>query len=119
MDKKPMPDPAEGEVRLTRRAFVGGGLAGGAALAVGRLSSLLQAAPAAAAGDPWIEASIPELQTLMASGQLTSREPTSGHRQRINSLNPLLGAVIQSHPNAVSVAVRFDLYRFTGHYRGA
>ena len=119
MDKKPMPDPAEGEVRLTRRAFVGGGLAGGAALAVGRLSSLLQAAPAAAAGDPWIEASIPELQTLMASGQLTSRELTSGYLQRINSLNPLLGAVIQTNPNAVSIAARLDNERRAGRVRGA
>ena len=44
----------------------------------GQLSSLFEASPAAAADEPWIEASIPQLQALMASRQLTSRELTLG-----------------------------------------
>jgi amidase len=106
------------DTRLTRRAFLGAGVAGGAALATGRLPSLFEASPAAAADEPWIEASIPELQALMASRQLTSRELTLGYLQRIAALNPLLGAVIQTNPNAVSVAAKLDNERRAGQVRG-
>ena len=66
-----------GHGSVTRRAFVGTTLAGGAALLTGGITSLFHPSSAAAAvlGDdgPIIEATIPELQTLMASGALTSR----------------------------------------------
>jgi amidase len=106
------------DTRLTRRAFLGAGVAGGAALATGRLPNLLEASPAAAAGEPWIEASIPQLQALMTSRQLTSRELTLGYLQRIAALNPLLGAVIQTNPNAVSIAAKLDNERRAGRLRG-
>ena len=63
---------------ITRRRFVGGGLATGAALMGGAVSpfSRLGAAPKEVAS--WIEATIPELQGLMSAGALTSRALTAG-----------------------------------------
>jgi amidase len=78
---------------------------------------LLQSS-AAAADEPWIEASIPQLQALMVSGQLTSRDLTLGYLQRIGALNPLLGAVVETNPNAVAIAVRLDNERRSGSLRG-
>src|SRR5215216_6410798 len=103
---------------MSRRAFLGAGLAGGAALAGGRLPSLPLASAAAATDAPWIEAPIPELQALMASRRLTSRELTLGYLRRIRSLNPLLGAVIETNPNAVAIAARLDNERRKGRLRG-
>ncbi len=108
---------------LTRRTFLGTGLAGSAALLTGGFGSLLQARPAAAArfpGDtePWFDATIPQLQGLMASGQLTSRELTQGYLARIKSLNPLLHAVIETNPQAVAIAAQRDNERRRGLLRG-
>jgi amidase len=105
----------------TRRAFLGAGVAGSAALLTGGLSALFQSSTSAAvrSDGPWIEASIPELQALMASGELTSRELTRGYLARIRALNPLLGAVIQTNPEAVAIAARRDNERRAGRIRGA
>jgi amidase len=112
------PGPSTADSRgITRRTFLGAGLVGGAALAAGRLPSLLQSS-AAAADEPWIEASIPQLQALMVSGQLTSRDLTLSYLQRIGALNPLLGAVVETNPNAVAIAARLDNERRSGSVRG-
>ncbi len=74
MDKERLAGNEAGVGRLTRRAFLGAGVAGTAALAGGRLESLFPVSTAEAADEPWIEATIPQLQALMAGGQLTSRE---------------------------------------------
>jgi amidase len=110
-------DPAGGG-GLTRRTLLGAGLVGGAALAAGRLPSWLQSPAVAAPSRPWLEASIPELQALMASGELTSRQLTLGYLEAIASLNPLLGAVIETNPDAVAIASRRDRQRRSGHVRG-
>ena len=103
----------------TRRRFLGSSLAGGAALLAGKWSSVLQARVSPAQDDAvWIEASIQQLQALMASGELTSRELTRGYIHRIGSLNPLLGAVIQINPEAGATAARRDNERRSGHIRG-
>jgi amidase len=104
--------------RVTRRTFLGAGVVGGAALASGRLPALLRTAAAHAADEPWIEATIPDLQALMASGQLTSRELTQGYLRRIGSLNPVLGAVIETNPNANALAAQLDNERRRGSVRG-
>ena len=71
---------------VRRRRFLGAGLAGGAALVGGLVHSFrLRRTAAAQADATWIEKSIPELQALMASGQLTSRELTLGYLERIAS----------------------------------
>jgi amidase len=103
---------------LTRRALLGAGVVGGAALVAGRLPSRLQSSAAAAPTQPWLEASIPELQALMASGRLTSRELTLSYLQEIAALNPLLGAVIETNPDAVEIASHLDKQRRSGHLRG-
>jgi amidase len=107
--------------RVTRRAFLGVTAAGGAALLSGGLRSFVQASSSAAGeapDGPWIEATIPQLQALMASGQLTSRDLTLHYLQRIAVLNPLLGAVIQTNPGAVAIAARLDNERRAGRLRG-
>jgi amidase len=103
---------------LTRRAVLGAGVVGGAALVAGRLPWWLQSSAAAAPTQPWLEASIPELQALMASGRMTSRELTLSYLQEIGRLNPLLGAVIETNPDAVEIASRLDKQRRSGHLRG-
>ena len=67
---------------------------------------------------PWFEASIPDLQALMTSGELTSRELTQAYLRRIDRLNPLLGAVIETNPQAVGIAARLDGERKAGQVRG-
>ena len=54
----------------------------------------------------------------MASGQLTSKELVKGYLRRIESLNPLLHSVIETNPNAVSIAQHLDNERRSGHVRG-
>jgi amidase len=108
---------------ISRRAFVGAGLAGGAALASGGWRTLPGTATTLGGMAPpsdalWLEKSIPQLQSLLASGALTSRELTQGYLQRIAALNPLLGAVIETNPNAVAIAAKLDAERRAGHVRG-
>jgi amidase len=118
METKPLDRPEAASGGVTRRAFLGAGVVGAAAVATGRLPSPLRTSSAAAANEPWVEASIPQLQALMESRALTSRELTLGYLQRIASLNPLLAAVIETNPRAVSIAARLDGERRSGNVRG-
>jgi len=102
---------------VTRRKFIGTTAASSAALLTGGLASLLQARPRLA-DEPFIEATIPQLQALMASGQLTSRQLTQGYIRRIQSLNPLLHSVIELNPNAIAIASQLDNERRRGQVRG-
>jgi amidase len=106
--------------RITRRAFLGAGAAGAAAFVGSGLPPFVRPSWASAAQDDgiWIEKSIPELQALMASGQLTSRALTLGYLDRISELNPLLHAVIEVNPQAVATAARRDAERRAGQLRG-
>jgi amidase len=96
---------------VTRRTFLGATLAGGATLLAGGMSAL-------AAKNPFIEKSIPELQRMMGSGALTSRELTSSYLSRIRSLNSLLHAVIETNPDAMEIAAQLDAERRAGQSRG-
>lgn len=107
---------------VTRRAFLGSGAAG-ATLLASVWPRMLSASGAAASkmadeAAPWFEAAIPQLQSLMASGDLTSRDLTLAYLARIDRLNPLLNAVIETNPNAVSIAARLDAERRAGRLRG-
>jgi amidase len=114
------PDPARAVVdfSITRREFLGTTALGSAALLSGGFTSLLQRSASAAAGFQFVEATIPQLQAAMASGQLTSRQLTAGYLDRIQSLNPLLHSVIQVNPNAAAIAARSDNERRAGQVRG-
>src|SRR5438067_11823157 len=100
---------------VTRRRFLGTTAAGGAALLAGGLTSFFEssasaakkaarAATAAQKGVDILESSIPQLQAMMASGQLSSRNLAQGYIQRTADLNPLLHAVIEINPQAVAIA---------------
>lgn len=73
---------------------------------------------ALAAKPPFIEKSIPELQHLMGSGALTSRQLTSDYLSRIGSLNGFLRAVIETNPDAMEIAATRDAERRAGQIRG-
>lgn len=102
---------------ISRRAFVRTALIGGASLAMGTRTAAF-ARKAASAGVPWVEATIPELQELMDAGELTSVALTKGYLKRIDRLNPLLGAVIETNPQAIGIAARRDAERRHGIIRG-
>jgi amidase len=102
---------------ITRRRFIGTAAGGSAALLTGGLASLLKPT-ASAAGFDFVEATIPELQAAMGSGQLTSAGLTMGYIKRIQSLNPTLHAVIEVNPNAIAIATSLDIERRAGHLRG-
>ena len=110
---------------ISRRSFLAGAAGAGATMMAGGLagigSGLVRAAPPFAVPDEdaaWFERSIPELQTLMSSGQLSSRELTQAYLRRIDGLNPLLGAVIETNPQAIGIAARRDAERKAGRAIG-
>src|SRR4029077_17400545 len=103
---------------ITRRKFIGTTAASSAALLGGGLTSLLSRSALAAHDFDFLEKSIPELQAAMASGQVSSKELVKGYLRRIASLNPLLNSVIETNPNAVSIAQHLDNERRRGFVRG-
>src|SRR6266566_7427695 len=103
---------------VSRREFIGATLASSAALFTGGLSSLVPRSISGATAS-WIEATIPDLQALMNSGALTSVQLTTNYLNQIASLNPLLGAVIETNPDALAIAKKLDTERHSGHLRGA
>jgi amidase len=116
--KKQNSDRTDLDQSLTRRKFVGTTALGSAALLTGGLTALLRQSASAIGGFDFIEATIPQLQAAMASGQLTSRQLTLGYISRIQSLNPTLHAVIEVNPNAAAIAADLDNERRNGHLRG-
>ena len=103
---------------ITRRKFIGTAALSGAALLGGGLTSLVSRSVSAAGDFQFVEATIPELQDAMASGELTSAQLVRGYLDRIQSLNPLLHSVIQTNPDAVCIAQQLDQERQSGHLRG-
>jgi len=103
---------------ITRRKFLGTTAATSVALLGGGLTSLFSRSALAAHGFDFLEKSIPELQAAMASGQVSSKDLVMGYLRRIASLNPLLNSVIETNPNAVSIAQHLDNERRRGHVRG-
>jgi len=102
---------------VTRRTFLGTTLAGGTALLAGGLNCLIPRSSLATAAN-FIEATIPELQELMSSGMLTSVQLTTSYLERIATFNPLLHAVIETNPDALTIAAARDAERQSGWLRG-
>ena len=108
---------------FSRREFLGSGAALGAAFMAGGWPGTSQKMIPLMGWRggkfrPFSEATIPELQIMMARRALTSRELTQGYLARIGRLNPLLHAVIETNPQAVSIAARLDNERRAGCVRG-
>src|SRR6266404_6132740 len=116
--KKQSPNCPDHDHTITRRKFIGTTALSSAALLGGGLTSLLSRSASAANDFDFLEKSIPELQAAMASGQLTSKDLVKGYLRRIASLNPLLHSVIETNPNAISIAQHLDNERRRGHVRG-
>jgi amidase len=102
---------------VSRREFIGATLASSAALFAGGLSSLVPRSISGATAS-WIEATIPDLQALMNSGVLTSVQLTTNYLNQIATFNPLLHAVIETNPDALTIAKKLDTERHSGHLRG-
>jgi amidase len=102
---------------ITRRKFLSTTALSSAALLSGGVASFLRAR-SVLADESFIEATIPQLQALMASGQLSSHELMRGYIRRIQSLNPLLRSVIEVNPNAIAIATQLDNERRRGQVRG-
>lgn len=103
---------------VDRRDFLRLALAGGAGVLTGGLGSLIPRSLLAASPSDWLEATIPQLQSLFASGALSSEELTRGYLDRIAQMNPVLGAVIETNPDAVKIAQKLDGERRSGRVRG-
>jgi amidase len=103
--------------RLSRRAFLRATAASGALLFADRVASVADAATSPAS-TPWFDASITQLQVLMSSGQMTSRELTRAYLGRIAEKNPLVHAVIETNDDALQIAGQRDAERRKGRVRG-
>src|SRR5438309_8603964 len=103
--------------RVSRRAFIGTTLGGSAALLSGGLGALITRS-ASASTEGFIEATIPELQALLNYGALTSVQLTTDYLDRIATFNPLLHAVIETNPDALTIASELDTERQSGDLRG-
>jgi amidase len=103
--------------RLSRRAFLGATAASGAVLLADRVGAIAEAATPAASTS-WLDASITQLQQLMSSRQISSRELTRAYLGRIADLNPLLHAVIETNEEALQIAGQRDAERREGEVRG-
>src|SRR5207247_4499784 len=66
----------------------------------------------------FVEKSSPELQDAMACGRVSSKELVIDYLERINSFNGLLHSVIETNPDAISIAEDLDRERRRGHVRG-
>ncbi len=112
--------------RLTRRRFLGATAAGSAAMLLGGAGSgVLAATPPSLADrsrrdhdEDWFEASIPRLQRLMRKRELSSVGLTKAYLRRIRALDPVLGAVIETNPDALRIAAQRDKERRRGYVRG-
>src|SRR5919107_1407410 len=96
-------DRTDRDGSITRRKFIGTAALSSAALLGGGLTSLVSRSVSAAGDFQFLEATIPELQAAMASGQLTAAQLTRDYLDRIYTLNPLLHSVIETNPVAVCI----------------
>jgi amidase len=113
---------------LSRRRFLEASAVGGAALLLsGPASSALAGGSPTDAitrarrrdeDEDWFEATVPKLQRLMREHELSSVGLTKAYLRRIRDLDPVLGAVIETNPDALRIATQRDRERRHGHVRG-
>lgn len=105
---------------MNRRTFLTATAAGGGLLLTGGIRPVVRAlTPSPNPVDaPWFEATILELRGQMWNGSLSSEDLTKGYLARIAELNPLLGAVVETNPEALAIARQRDAERRAGRDRG-
>lgn len=126
-------DNGERSATVSRRAFVGAGVLGGAAAFAGVrlpwLQTPVREAMASESGAPahappefeLQDATIAELQEGMRSGKYTSRRLVELYLQRIDDLDqrgPKLNQVLETNPDALAIATALDEERRTKGPRG-
>jgi amidase len=116
--------------RINRRKFLRAGLLGGvgAAVAGSALGGDAARTLAALAFEPqgggkfdWEELTVRDAQAAMASGRLSARRLTEMYLERIERIDrrgPALNSVIETNPDAVSIAEALDRERKAGRVRG-
>ncbi|HWG32784.1 MAG TPA: amidase family protein, partial [Gemmatimonadaceae bacterium] len=111
--------------KLSRRAFVGVGIAGALAAATGASASpVIDGVLARHQTPPSFEldeATIAQLQGWMTSGRYTSRALCEMYINRISEIDrtgPTLRSVLQLNPDALEIAAALDAERKSGHVRG-
>ncbi len=117
--------------RMDRRDFVASTLATAAAATVGAMTTLvpMHTAQATEPNDdgaqpgvfPYAELSVAELQSRMTKGTLTSRTLTAAYLSRIAAVDrsgPTLNSVIETNPDALTIAAERDAERRAGKVRG-
>ena len=121
--------------RMDRRDFVASTLATAAATAaaatIGTVTTLVPMHTAQAAvpehdgtqpnAFPYAELSVAELQSRMTKGTLTSRTLTAAYLARIAAVDrsgPTLNSVIETNPDALTIAAERDAERRAGKVRG-
>ena len=117
--------------RMDRRDFVASTLATAAAATVGAMTTLvpMHTAQATEPNDdgaqpgvfPYAELSVAELQSRMTKGTLTSRTLTAAYLSRIAAVDrsgPTLNSVIETNPDALTIAAECDAERRAGKVRG-
>ncbi len=118
--------------RIDRRGFVASSLATAAATTLGAMAlpvpafaldveSHTDGADQPADAFPFAEVGVAELQSRMTKGTLTSRALTAAYLARIASVDragPALNSVIETNPDALTIAAERDAERRAGKVRG-
>ena len=118
-----------GGSRVGRREFVRAGLAGGfgAALAgyghetAARALALLAGEPQGGGRFDWEELTVRDAQAAMSAGRVSARRLTEMYLERVERIDrrgPALNSVIETNPDALSVADSLDRERKSGRVRG-
>ncbi|KAH8646331.1 amidase signature domain-containing protein [Xylariales sp. PMI_506] len=82
------------------------------------LLSLLQCCIAHSEVPSLLDISIHELGELLNAGRVSSRELVDLYLKRIDEVNDVLHAVIETNPDALQIAAQLDEERASGHSRG-
>jgi amidase len=121
--KEPRQDKKKGEQGLDRRHFLMGTALGVGALGLVRCGGDLPAptTPPASTTFELEEVSVAELSDGMASGKWTAKQLTEQYLARIEAMNtqgPALRAVLETNPDAITIAEALDEERRQGNVRG-